>query len=153
MRTGNVWLVCSDALIADYRWDGEGTDPMTPEARAAVNELKTHRNAGSRNEWQSYLHPNTKIYRLFSVYGSRTLRDDIDLLLAEYPNDCFVGGAWWFDNGLQIGTQYAEDGETIEGDPLYPIHPQLWRLVPEALSNADLRDCNLLQGQAPRQFT
>ena len=75
-------------------------------------------------------------------------------------------------DGRQAGTQWEldEEGErtgNVTGTPIYPIPAQAWRIMPPvnvydengdlvsstpATSNADLRDINLLAGQAPRRF-
>lgn len=66
-----------------------------------------------------------------------------------------------------IGTEMVMQITGVEGDPLYPIHTQAYKLMPDtvtydgggveigrvpASSNSDLRDINLLAGQSPRSF-
>ena len=113
---------------------------------------------------------------LFSINltASKKAKAAIDYLLAEYPNQVSVGGAWFFDS-RQVGTQfvYTVDGsqvfdELLDGDgnvissipqvrgtPTYPVPPQLLQFMPdvEGIPATVLTDVNLLQGQKPRRFT
>lgn len=106
-----------------------------------------------------------KTYKLFSIYvdEAKDARDLFDKLQANYPQDFAIVGVWKTDTGLQGGTNYDEDGETVIGTPSYPIHAQAWRFMPDtytgdppvavsATSNASLRDVNLLVGQEQRRF-
>lgn len=68
----------------------------------------------------------------------------------------------------KLPDEFDEDGNFVsEGAVVYPLHAQAWRFMPDVVtydengvetsripstSNADLRDINLLAGQAPRAF-
>ena len=120
-----------------------------------------------------------KTYITLSInVNTNAAQDAIDHLTETWPAHFIVLGAWWMD-GRQVGTQWEvdenPDSETFgertgntTGDPLYPIPAAAWRVMPDvvtydengdetsrvvATSNADLRDINLLAGQAPRRFS
>ena len=107
---------------------------------------------------------------LFSINltASKKAKAAIDYLLAEYPNQIAVGGAWFFD-GRQAGTRWQiADGErtgNVTGTPTYPINEtQLLKFMPDIIERDQdgnvtsttpslvLTDVNLLQGQNPRRF-
>jgi len=103
----------------------------------------------------------------FVVTDKDKVRDALDFLNTEYPNNAAIVGAWWYD-GRQVGTRftYDEDGQITgtTGTPLYPIHPRLIDFMPDEEvrdGNGDLlftqrptqlSQVHLRQGQAPRRF-
>jgi hypothetical protein len=83
----------------------------------------------------------------------------IAYLLATYPaGEIATQGAWHYDTGVQLGQDYNNSNPPqLVGTPTYPIPANAWETMPPldgvpATSNADLRDINLLSGQAPRIF-
>lgn len=105
-----------------------------------------------------------RVYRVWSCYinkgGSLTqVRQDVDILLAAYPNDFDITGAWRYDTGAEVGTIGG-------GVALYPIAPQVVNFMPDVTTDPgdppDVpptfgpatvpTDVNLLAGQAPRDF-
>jgi hypothetical protein len=87
----------------------------------------------------------------------------VAFLLATWPlEEIEVQGAWYIDTGIQMGQEGVYDVEGVltglTGTPAYPIPLDAYELMPPldgvpATSNADLRDINVIFGQAPRIFT
>ena len=111
-------------------------------------------------------------FTLFSLNfaDEETAVSDVTYLDETWPKPQIVPEGMWYYSGLQAGTYYVEDEEgnvTLEGTPTFPVNPNLYQSMPDtivydedgnvvqtipATSNADLRDVNLIQGQAPRMF-
>jgi hypothetical protein len=153
--TANVWIVLRDdaqALIIErLQWDtqasGEYTGPVPDRAHRIFQWMADH---GSVQRLFKTVTIGGRQYKLWSVNvpASKTVKDEIDWLIATYPNQVIVAGAWNLDTGAQIGG--------------YGIHPQLIKFMPDVW-NGDipptfstatvLTDVNLLLGQAPRDFS
>jgi len=156
----NIWLAISDAaqdVVIEYlTWpeDQEYTGPLRPRSQRLFSYMQdesTRRRLFTKPTLQG------TVYNLWSiefVEDSRdtlqAIRDELDHLIATYPNQIAVCGAWKW-NGEQV---------TSDGNPIYPIPDYLWQFLPNPLpdgtvptSNADLQDVNLLFGQSPRDFT
>ena len=179
MKTANIWIAFTSQALTAFKArrlaEQEGdtyTGPMDEETYKIMSLMQS-----SDNRQRLYKSPTiaSKTYHLFSLDITGNLaaaKDAIDLVTDRWPDHIIMIGAWWFDTGLQAGTSYTydEEGEVtgITGTPAYPIHSAAWRLMPDvitynadgtvdtvtpATSNADLRDINLVAGQAPRIFT
>jgi len=120
-------------------------------------------------------HDNEVVQGMYKVKGSgpnafrvyamnfNTLEQAVDDM--EYLNDSWpkpqvaIYGMWDKDTGLQIGTAFeldeeGQETEVVIGTPTYPIPDDCWEIMKgNASSNDDLRDVNLMYGQAPRRFT
>ncbi len=100
-----------------------------------------------------------RTYKLWSFYANKpenvsTIRDDWDMLIAAYPQDFSVSGAWDYETGQEVG------GE----NPWYPIPNQLLNFMPDIWVSGSppdppvyeeasvLTDVILIAGQAPRSF-
>jgi hypothetical protein len=154
----NIWLAVSDAaqdIVKEYlrtrRTDEEYTGPLTRRQQRLFEYMQDE--TVRQSLFKSPTLQGTT-YHLWSIdFDDRKemlqgIRDEIENLMDEYPNQISVLGAWHFETGEQVGTRSG-------GDPLYPIPNFLWRFMPEeagATSNADLVDVNLLLGQPPRVF-
>ena len=102
---------------------------------------------------------------LFSVYpNDDTAEADLQNLALHGGGDAIIMGAWYSSgehNGLQLGQE--------QGDPTYPISDDLMSFMPDdieivegiepgdeqviATPATELKQVNLLEGQAPRDFT
>ncbi len=156
----NIWLAISDAaqsaVLESLNWDeelqGPYTGPLRPRSRRLfqyMDDQTTRRRLFSKPTLQSIT------YNLWSIEFNederdtlQAVRDELDHLIAQYPNQIAVCGAWdW-------------EGQQIGNPPIYPIPSYLWRFLPNPLpdgstptSNADLVDVNLLFGQSERDFS
>jgi len=160
----NIWLGISDAaqnvVRTALQWDEEAqgpyTGPLTNKQRRLFEYMQdetTRRQLFKKATLAGTTYILWSIDFDDSVTVLQLIRDEIDGLMAEYPNQIAVLGAWHFEEGAQVGTRSG-------GNPVYPIPAFLWRFMPDdedgnptATSNADLTDINLLYGQAPRAFS
>lgn len=157
MRAINVWLALSttaqDIVIESLRWDeeaqGDYTGPLRNRSRRLFEYMQDE---VARRRLFATATLQSIDYNLWSIdffdEGSvlQDIRDEIDFLIAEFPNQIAVLGAWDIRTGQQVGG----------GTPLYPIPNYTWRFMPAELgaaSNTDLTDVNLLFGQTPRDFS
>ena len=156
----NIWLVLSDQaqniVIESLRWDeetqGEYAGPLRRRSRRLFEYMQD--DTTRSRLFKPWTNPQGT-FHLWSIDFDdekdtlQLVRDEIDFLIATYPNQIQVVGAWHFEDGAQVGTRGG-------GDPIYPIPNWLWRFMPDsvgAASNADLNDINLLYGQSPRDFS
>lgn len=165
----NIWLAISDAaqdvVIESLRWDeesqGEYTGPLSNRQRRLFQYMQD--DTTRRRLFKPTTLAGTT-YNLWSIDFAddaetlRLVRDELDALMAQYPNQIGILGAWRKD-GRQVGASYDEQGNRTS-EAAYPIPNWLWRFMPDdadgnptASSNADLRDINLLYGQSPRDFS
>lgn len=174
----NVWLVLradAQALIVtrlnwDEEVDGVYSGPVPDRAFRLFRLMADWKvvqaifriDTDGANDWH-----------LWNVYFDKPkdillkVRDEIDWLLANFPNQTRIGGAWHFDS-RQVGTQFTRDADGnitgVTGAPTYPIHARALELMPDIITrDADgnvtsttrptaLTDVNLLQGQEDRRF-
>ena len=159
----NIWLGVSDAaqdvIVEGLRWDEETQGPYSgPLTRPQRRVFEYMQDEASRRRLFTKPTLAGTVYNLWSIdfYDEmetlQAIRDEIDGLIAQYPNQISILGAWHWE-GDQVGTRGG-------GDPLYPLPAFLWRFLPDPLpdgtipaSNADLQDVNLLFGQSPRDFS
>ena len=113
----NVWMALSDAaqdiVIESLRWDeetqGDYTGPLRNRSRRLFEYMQ--QDATRRRLWISPTLAGT-VYNLWSIdfndEGSvlQEVRDEIDFLIAEYPNQISVLGAWK-ETGEQFGTEHV----------------------------------------------
>lgn len=156
----NIWLAISDAaqtVVLEYlNWDEEADGEYTGPLRERSQRLFSYmQDQASRRRLFTKPTLQGTVYNLWSIEFEedsrdtlQAIRDELDFLIGEYPNQIAITGAWDWD-GNQIGTP-----------PIYPIPDYLWRFLPDPLpdgtvpaSNADLVDVNLLYGQSPRDFS
>ena len=149
----NLWLVLSEQAqtraLESVRWDeesqGEYNGPLTNRQRRLFNYF-----ADGDVVRQRFSSPTLqgRVANLWSLTFDeardtlQAIQSEIDTLLATYPNNIAVIGAWNFRTGEQVGG--------------YTIPNWAWRMMPAdigATSNADLQDINLIFGQAPRDFS
>jgi len=167
-----LWLVITQQardtlrpLLDDEEYDGQH-----------LTAVKIFRRIAERTGWERLFKTPTiqgKTWYIYSVIFNemeqgvqQKARDAIDYLLAEYPNNIAVAGAWWWD-GRQIGTQWVDENDHSQGTtgtPLYPVHPRLIDFMPDVWDNsdpdnpvqvpaADLAQVRVMQGQLDRRFT
>lgn len=180
MSDVNVWLAMSQQALDQYRakrtQGDEYSGPMDDLTYKILDKMS------DTDVVQGMFKKPTiggKTYHLFSLYlsGSARVAQALDYITEKWPGHIIALGVWWMD-GRQAGTEFTysdpdpETGEVVvtgvTGTPVYPIPAAAWRIMPDtvtydaegvelnrtpATSNADLRDINLLSGQAPRQFT
>lgn len=165
----NVWMAVSDAaqnvIIEALRWDeesqGQYSGPLTRRQRRLFEYMQDE--TTRRRLFKKPTLAGTT-YNLWSIDFNddaetlQLVRDEIEGLMAQYPSQIAVLGAWRKD-GRQVGASYDQDGNRTS-EAAYPLPNFLWRFMPDdaggnptATSNADLRDINLLYGQAPRDFS
>ena len=102
-----------------------------------------------------------RVYKLWSFYAEKPngvplIRSDWDMLIASYPQDFGVLGAWNWDTGAEVGE--------AQGDIWYPLPPQTINFMPDIIvDNTDpenpvygpateLTDVLLVLGQGNRSF-
>ena len=159
----NVWIGISEAaqtvVKTSLGWNeetqGAYTGPLRPRSRKLFEYMQDE--VARRSLFSKATLAGT-VYNLWSVdfddSGNvlQLVRDEIDFLIAQYPNQIAVLGAWKMD-GKQVGATYDENGVRLT-PATYPIPNYTWRFMPAgALSNADLTDVNVLYGQSPRDFS
>lgn len=167
----NVWIAFSDSALTQFKLRRSNpsvySGPMDDTTYRIMSKMSDMDNVQRLFKVTPPI--NGKTYTLFSLYvdAPAKAQEAIDHLTTEWPTHFIVLGAWWTRSGLQVGTRY--DGEmNILGTPVYPVHPQTWRLMPDlvtydqdgnetsrtpAASNSDLRQINLIAGQANRIFS
>jgi len=171
----NCWIAISAQGLEEYKDRRDNPDtysgPMTSKTYKTLDRMADGRRVQGMFETPTV---GGKTYTLFSLYlrGGAAVADAVDDLTDKWPTHFIVVGAWHMD-GRQVGTQWELDQDgvptgNVTGNPLYPVHNQAWRFMPPirvydengdlvsstpATSNADLRDINVLQGQASRRFT
>lgn len=117
----------------------------------------------------------SKDFKLLSFYANKPenvsqVRSDLDNMIATYPNDFSVLGAWHCADGRQIGTDWdSEEPPQIIGSPIYPVPAYTLNFMPDIIDNpgdpggeppvpptfkrpTQLSDINVLFGQVPRIF-
>lgn len=161
----NIWLGISDAaqdvVLEALRWDeesqGQYTGPLTRRQRRLFEYMQDE--TTRRRLFKKPTLAGT-VYNLWSFDFDdekdtlQLVKDELDGLIAQYPNQIAILGAWRMD-GRQIGANYDQDGNRTS-EAMYPIPNFLWRFMPDevgATSNADLTDVNILYGQSPRDFS
>lgn len=160
MSTINTFI----AVRNDFNLDG-----------LTARELKVveHINADARTQMlfrSDTIGPNTwTVWSLYfdnSKYTFQFIRDEVEALVTAHSTQLVIAGAWWFDDGRQVGTQVDSEG-VVTGTPLYPIHNRLYQAFPDTegvtrpTSNAEIstwlasggQDLNKLAGQADRQYS
>lgn len=165
----NLWVLISTNLIQEFQ--AQQADPenytgvLTEKAIAAMSSCP---DGVTVQQLFSNVQKNGKTFLVFSVYVREDQLDDATMseLYTNFADDFEILGAWT-PGGNQFGTSYDENGELV-GDAAYPIPADAYLIMHDAVtydengnetsripasSNADLRDINLLAGQAPRQFT
>jgi hypothetical protein len=86
----------------------------------------------------------------FAIDVLQKIQNEVDALVAEFPNHVKVIGAWNYDTGAQVG---------------YPLHARLLEFIADIVTYDENgneisrvrpivpRDINLLQGQTVRDFS
>ena len=175
MKIVDLWIAFSQQAIDEFidrRSDPDAyTGPMDNKTFKIMSRMADMEN---RQRLFNKVDAAGKTYTLFSLVIEGQLsqaQDAIDHITTEWPTHFIVVGAWWFDTGLQVGTNYTYDGDGnitgVTGSAVYPIPTQAYKVMPDevtydidgnetsrtpASSNADLKDVNLILGQAPRDF-
>ena len=182
--SANAWVACGPSMwqAFDSRWEAENASP--PESYSGPMDDESYRIMNTVTD----VRVSTRLFRPKTVgaagqnpfinYSMKwptvpEMQTDLDYLIGAWPGKQFeVNGAWDMTTGFQVGQEgvYDEEGNLIgiEGDPLYPILDDAYKLMPDiveyddegneisrtpATSNADLRDINITLGQTPRDFT
>ena len=159
----NFWLIISDAaqdIVLEFlNWpeDSEYTGPLRPQSQRLFLYMDDH--ATRRQLFAKGVVLQSITYNMWNFELRDTgevlnaVRDEIDYLIGEYPNQLQVIGSWRW-NGNQFGDP-----------PFYPIPDWAWKFMPpryeddgtlspdQPSSNDDLIDVNLVQGQHPREFS
>ena len=102
-------------------------------------------------------------YKLWSMYaekpeGLQQIRADLDMLIASYPQDFAVLGAWNYETGQEVGE--------AQGDIWYPLPNQTLNFMPDIIISdngednpptmgpaTELTDVLMMFGQANRSFS
>ena len=156
----NIWLILSATAKATLRPLMSDRGYKGPHLKAVKTMRKMAHYRVVERMWKTPTIGGKKRY-LFSLNltAGKKAKEAIDYLLAEYPNQVTVGGAWHWD-GRQAGTQWELDASgnktgNTTGTPTYPINEtQLLKFMPdvEGVPATVLTDVNLLQGSQPRRF-
>ena len=163
----NLWLAIRDdaqqALNERLNWNlkeqGIYTGPVPDRAarlfkrmhdRTRVQRLFRTDNVGGRT-WTLW-----SIYLFYNINILSNVQNELDFLVATYPNQLQIVGAWFMD-GRQVGTQWADEEHlTTSGSPIYPIHSRILEIMPDidevGTRPTEPSDINLLMGQSPRRF-
>ena len=159
----NVWIVLTQAAVDTLRPLLDDEDYNGQHLTAVKIFRKMIDYAAVEKMFKSPTLGGTK-YNLFSVTfndvsggAAQKVQEAFDHLEANYPNQFEVVGAWKW-NGQQV-----MDNTASPAVPLYPLHPQLVKFMPDVWSEATspgqyvaatvLTDVNLIQGQAHRDFS
>ena len=164
----NVWL----GVTEDYRneileyiaWDEE-TQGTYPGPLVATDEaiFSTMQDMVTRQAFFRVDGFQGKSWYLFTVTIKEMELDDVtDWLAANKGSKTKILGAWYWDNGLQHGTELDEG--TVIGTPTYPLNNRILKFMPDIIEYdedgnivsttpaSEMTDVNLEQGQAPRVF-
>lgn len=171
----NLWIALSSQGLNEYKDRRDNPETYSGPMTEKTFKILDHMADGDQVQ-KMFKTPSIggKVYNSFSLYleGNAKVAEAVTDLTTEWPSHFIVVGAWHMD-GRQVGTQWELDIDgnrtgNVTGDPLYPVHTQAWRIMPDvvvydengdevsrtpASSNADLRDINVLQGQELRRFT
>lgn len=157
----NLWLALRDdaqALIKTrLNWDEESQGPYTGPVTNrqfklfrlmadldVVGRLFRLDNDGS-NDWNLW-----SLFFDFETNVLQKIQDELDALVAEFPNHVKIVGAWNYDTGAQVG---------------YPLHARILEFIHDVVTHDSdgnetsrtrptvPRDSNLLFGQAVRDFS
>ena len=116
----NIWLALSDQaqdiVIESLRWDEEAQGPYTGPLRNRSRRLFEYMqdNTTRRRLFKPWTNPQGT-FHLWSIdfddekEALQLVRDEIDFLMTEYPNQISVLGAWRLD-GRQAGANYDPTG-------------------------------------------
>ena len=168
MNKLNMWVLVANDLISEYKaylsdpenYDGNLTD-------AVIEALSVNHDGMTVSQLFNQVQKNGKAYSLFSIYpdADRVTPEAVTAMQTALGDNFEILGVWTM-TGMQFGTSIDEE-DTLVGTPTYPIPADAYLVMPDivqhdmdgnevsripATSNADLRDLNLLSGQAPRQF-
>lgn len=171
----NVWLAISSTATTAIRerlqWDpaqGDYNGPVTDTEHKIFDRM-----ADFVTVERMFKRPTVvgKVWHLFSLNfrGSAKAKDALDFIAANRPGHFVIVGAWWWD-GRQVGTEWELDQDgvptgSITGMPMYPIHPQTIKFMPDIVEYDEdgnvisttpatvVTDVNLIQGQKDRRFT
>lgn len=154
----NLWLAVSSTARTAFRNRRQAEDageayngPMPTRAYRILSRI-----ADERVE-ALYKSPTIagKRYTLYSIYidgdDAQAAQRAINELTEDYPNDIIVIGVWR-ENGTRVGALHAQAWRLMPDVVEYDSEGNVINTIP-ASSNADLRDINLLLGQAPRDFS
>lgn len=164
MPSHNVWVSMSQVFKNElWPFVRQGTPAVTfPDINGLQPETVEFFNAiydeGTVEKLFKEWNAAGRTYKLWSFYANKpadvpTVKDDLDMLIASYPQDFAVLGAWNYGTGNEVG------------NPIwYPLPPQTIQFMPDIIVDntdpenpvfgpaTDLTDVNLLLGQAPRSF-
>jgi len=176
MSAVDLFIAFSDQAVTEFKARRDDPDYSGPMDDRTYQVMSRMHDLDNRQRLFKTTTLAGKTYNLFSMIITGNLqaaKDAVDDVTAEWPTHIVAIGAWWFDTGLQVGTEgvYDEDGNLtgITGTPTYPIHAQTWRLLTDNFdgydgsgdpiytpltSNADIRPetINRCLGQADRRF-
>jgi hypothetical protein len=173
----SVWALLGPSLqtayATRYQWEIDFPDipyegPMDDTTYAIMNSFADMFTVGPM--YESIPDEDDEIFRMYGMnFADETEAiNAMDHLIADWPGKQIdVLGAWSAETGLQMGLSYDEEANII-GTPVYPIPADAYLVMPPIVvydengdevsstpptSNADLRDINILSGQALRIFT
>lgn len=175
----DVWLALSDTAIDAFKArraveeaGDEYTGPVTDRAYRILSKMANMENRQRLFKGATLAGKTVQIFSLAFTENLGAVNTALTELEEDYPGHIGIVGAWWWD-GRQVGTEWELDGNgdrtgNVTGTPAKPIPNWAYQLMPDlvtydgngdevsrtpASSNADLKDVNLLLGQAPRRFS
>lgn len=142
-------------------WLFEQTPPVNFPLLEQMNDetiafFKESHDAGTLDRiFQRYV-ANSRNYRLWSFYVTKLLdvtpvRNNLDALSSNYPQDFLIMGAWRVDTGQAV-TAYPSPPSLINFMPPTWDHDVVPPAEPIEIPPTEVSDVNLLAGQAPREF-
>lgn len=175
MLSYNFWL----GLSVDFKgelWQyirNDVTPVMFPLLENLAQDTKDFFNAiydeGALDTLFLTWNNGSKDFKMLSFYANKPenvaqVRSDIDAMVASYPNDFSVLGAWHCSDGRQLGIDDQGAGTPTYDTPAFAINfmpdvvvdpgdPRGEPPVPPTTERpTQLSDINVLFGQAPRVF-
>jgi len=120
-HTVNVWLAlrttAQNAIMERLNWDEEAQGPYT--GPVSNRDAKVFRYMSDQANKQRMFKTATIAggqYKLWSLDFDEDLqlvKQEIDRLVDENPTQMRVVGAWWWDDGRQVGTQLVWDTRIV----------------------------------------
>lgn len=164
MPTHNFWIGMSQEMQADLVGWVATEPPVTPVNFPLLENMndetiaffRESHDAGSLDKLFVRYLANSRNYRVWSFYVTKLadvtpVRDNLDALTSNYPQDFIIMGAWNYLTGEALAA-YPSPPSLINFMPPTWDHDVVPPAEPIEIPRTELVDVNLLAGQAPREF-
>ena len=159
MAEYNFWIGMSDGFQGELvPFILDGTPPVNFPMIGLMNEetkdfFRQSYDSGALDHLFRHYYVDPRDYRVWSFYVLKPddvtpVRNNLDAMTTEYPQDFLIMGAWAFLTGQAVQA-YPSPPSLINFMPLTWDHGTE---PPTAIEPTELTDVNLLAGQAPREF-